>query len=246
MTGSDSGIVRDAAKPREYYEGVIELLEKYIQAYLEKGPPLYSSVAEYNVRLARAAYSAGEPAARCKKYLKQSATYQARFFREGTDGKLAGFGQLERYLEWFGAADLVGNGAEVVAAFRSLSVTGVLPWQESLMSQLCAVFAGEPFVLRTEQVDQVARIKEYKDLPQLFRAMSDRDAVACEKALESFLTASWGPSADRAARKDLKAPYPLYTGRWSVFSAAACRRIGKPPGLSKKALQYVPLELAQP
>lgn len=241
-----SSDLRDPATSLERYEECIELLQENVKVSLEKGPALFAQVAEYYVRIARATYSAGKSAKECKNHLESSAKYQLRFFRETLAGKMNGIGDFERYLEWFAASDLTGNAQQVVNAFRSLSVSGTRPWQDSLIKQLGAVFSGEPVVWAKKQSEEVRAVKEYAALPSLFQAVSDGNVNELGTALEAFLTTSWGPLADRRAKGDLKLPYPAYAGKWSFFSAAICRRIGQVPQLSKKAKEYVPADVLEP
>jgi hypothetical protein len=102
---------------------------------------------------------------------------------------------------------------------------------------------GEPIVWEKKQSDEIRAIKEYAALPSLFQAVNEKNVREFTTALDAFLTASWGPVADRRAKGDLRLPYPAYTGKWSLFSAAMCRRLGQDPQISKKAKQYVPVDL---
>lgn len=235
--------VRDPAKPREYYVAYMALLQQYLDSHSTDKPSLYWLVSDYSLRFSRAAYSAGEPTETCRHHLRQTAEYWLRFLTEGTGGKLNGLADIEEYLERLAAAELAGMASDVVAAFRSLQIEGTQDWQKSLVLQACAAMVGEPPAQRKPDLERIGQIKQYADLPALFRALGNHDVEGSAAALDSFLSKSWGPAADRAGRGDLKLPYPAYAGKWSMLSAAVCRRIGTIPSLSKKAMQYVPVDL---
>jgi hypothetical protein len=241
-----SPTLRDPAKPIEHYQASIALLELRIQSALKSGAPvMFRSIADYYLRICRAAYSAGYDVTESMTYLAEAAKFQIRFFTEAIKPKLLGLDQIEEYLEGFSGAYLVGQAVPVIDAFERVKPDNLTLWEKGIMDQFCSVLTGKAIVQRKEENDLIKKMKEYANLPALFKSISDRDSVTFAQALDGFLMTSWGPSADRAAKHDLKSEHPIYTGKWSIFSAAMCRIIACVPDLSKKAAQYVPIELVK-
>ncbi len=238
--------LRDPAKPIEHYQACIALLQLRIQNALKTGAPvMFKSIADYYVRISRAAYSAGYDVTECMTYLGEAAKFKIRFFTEAIKPKLLGLDQIEEYLESFSGAYFVGQAVPVIDAFERVKPDNLTLWEKGIMDQLCSVLTGKAIVQRKEETDLIKKMKEYGTLPALFKSIGDHDPVSFAQALDAFLTTSWGPSADRVARHDLKSEHPIYTGKWSIFSAAMCRIMDSAPDLSKKALQYVPIDLVK-
>jgi hypothetical protein len=241
---ADSVRERDTAKPAPHYLAYIARMEKQVELAVKgDNPGAFVPAGDYCLRMGRAAYSAGKPVKDCRVYLKRSADYQIRFYAEGVQSKLTGLWAIDEYLEAFSAAYLVRNADEVIAAFERVKPDHMHPWDRALMGSLVGVLLGLPIPSDEEGEAAAARMKEYASLPGLFHAVQRRDIPAFTESLETYATKSWGPPADRVAKKALNQPYPDYSGKWSFFSAAMCSVMGSVPSLSKKALQYVPVDL---
>jgi Domain of unknown function (DUF1911) len=236
---------RDPAKPVEYYEALVALEERSIDYSLnKKAPVLFRSIADKSLRIARALYSAGEPVVKCRHWLENAGNYEARFLREGVNFKLIGLGDLGGYLERFSSASLAGRAGDVVDAFRQCTVEGIGLWEKGIMDHFCAVLTSETYVPTKDETEALQkRLASYQCLPAIFHAVEKRDQNSFARALEDYLVKLWGPSADRAARRELKSADPIYTGTWSFFSVALCDLIGFMPDLSKKAKKHVPVDL---
>jgi hypothetical protein len=63
------------------------------------------------------------------------------------------------------------------------------------------------------------------------------------KKLDTYLTKTWGPGADRIAKEDLNSKPSAYVGKWVFFAAALCKVMSEVPTLSSKAMEYVPIDL---
>jgi hypothetical protein len=235
---------RDPAKPPEYYLAYISRMEKTLDLALQSGnPAMFTVAADYCLRMARAAYSAGSPLSECMTYLMRGTEFQFRYFDEGVGSNLSNLRQIDEYLEAFSAAYLVGAAERVIAAFERVKPTSLRIWERALMGALEAVLLGRAIPADEEGFAAAAKMKEFSTLPALFNAVERRDKTAFAESLEAFATKTWGPPADRVAKNSLKQTYPDYSGKWSFFCAAMCRVMGGVPAVSKKALQYIPVEL---
>jgi hypothetical protein len=87
--------------------------------------------------------------------------------------------------------------------------------------------------------------KDWGLLPPLLKAISDCDKATFASALDAYLAKGWGPPAEKLAKYALKETTPRYCGKWCFLSAAVCSIMDFMPELSKKALQYVPVDLIQ-
>jgi hypothetical protein len=235
---------RDPIKSPDYYLAFIARMEEQLHLNVKTGSPaVFFVAADYCILMARAAYSAGNLASECRAYLKRSADYQIRFYTEGVQSKLASLFQTEEYLEGFSAAYIAGAAKEVISAFESVKPDHMHPWERTLIGSLESVLLGKNITHDEEGKIAVARMKQFASLPNLFHATECRDMTMFTDALENYAAKNWGPMVDRRTKSALQQTYPDYAGKWSFLSAVMCDVMGDTPNLSKKALQYIPVEL---
>ena len=235
---------RDPAKTPAYYRAYIARMEEQLDLEISTGNPVaFLTGGDYCIRMGRAAYSAGGPVSDCRAYLKRSAGFQVRYYTEGVKSKLTSLWQIEEYLEGFSAAYLAGDSAEVISSFNRVKPDRMHSWDRALLGALETLLLGRPGTPDEEGTSAAGKIREFASLPGLFDAVERRDMTAFTDSLENYATKSWGPPADRVAKKALSQVHPNHSGKWSFFCAAICSVMGGVPRLSKKALQYVPVEL---
>jgi hypothetical protein len=238
---------RDPTLPAAGYRDFVERNEGHVRHVLSLGvATLFDSAAEYTLQIASALYSGGAPAAECFRRIDEVATYEVRYIAEGRKYTFDGVGPfVNRFLERFPAAHLVGRAGELVAAHRRCTFSNPpVPWEEVLLTPLCAVLTGEPVDTDPSDAATAGRVARYLGpIPRLCQAVGDRDATAFATALDEFLRDGWGPYIERCAKTALKAKPHEYFGKWSYLSAALCRIMGGVPELPAKALKYVPVEL---
>jgi len=244
QSSADSNDPRDPARSTDNYLAYVARMEKHVDLLMQSGNPAVSVVAgDYCVRMGRAVYSAGAPASECRRYLKRSADHQLRYFAEGAGPRLSDLRQCDDYLEEFCAAYLAGSANEVLSAFEHVKPAHMQPWERVLLGALQCVLQGRAVIMNEQDVAITEKTKEFAPLPGLFDAIGQRDQAAFAAALETYALKIWGPPAESVARKALGEAGANYTGKWSFFCAAMCAVMGGVPRLSKKALQYVPVDL---
>jgi hypothetical protein len=236
---------RDSAKTFEYYQEAIQLHKQQAENAMAKNNRLlFPAISRYCTRLARASYSAGLPVAECLDWLARAAEYELRYMKESPEPEWAPQNELDDVTEHYAAAYLTGRSNEVVKTFFATKMGKMSTWETSFMNMVSAVFAAKPTDMGAAELKALAKNeKSLAALPGLLKSVSARDEESFPAAFELYLSNGWGPSADAAARKDLKSKYAIYMGKWCFLSAALCRMMGGVPKLSKKAVQYVPLEL---
>jgi hypothetical protein len=236
---------RDPTRPAEYYEAGLLQLQEAAKAYTQyNNPILFASVAPKYVRMGVTLYSAGAPAADCLRFFDDAAEFQVRFLAEGKQYQLGGKGGIDNYLELYSAAHLAQRSDDLITVLKKCSYAEPDDAVVSrLIDQFCDVLQGRPV-----QIDdaQIAKLKTLDArvalLPRLFAGISKKDAAGV-MALEEYLVKHWGPALEKVAKKELKSAKPEYAGKWCLLAAAMCKRLGKVPQLSIKALSYLPVEL---
>jgi hypothetical protein len=142
------------------------------------------------------------------------------------------------------AVYLAGKADVLFEAFaRSSWPEELEPWLHGFCDLACRAFGGRS-PGSASVPDPLPEVpKPLGAVAALLRVMSENEAQRFEGALVHFVTRAWGPGAEKGAKADLKSRWPLYTGRWSILAAAACRRMRITPDLPPKAQVYFPREL---
>lgn len=235
---------RDAAKPAAHYVKLAGLYRKEIDAAIKlNAPAVLRSIADTHLRVARALYSSGAAAADCLAQLHGAGDFFTRDLLASQTTPIAGVPNIESYIENFSAATLAGNLAPCLEAFKRARIVDFSLWQRSLLSLVTGALVGrserpETFDLRGAPQEWVPGFSD------MVRAACKGNADAFASALNAFLKEQWGPSADRVAKADLATRPSQYIGTWAFHTAALCKVWRYVPVLSKKAKQYVPIDLA--
>lgn len=246
MNGSHENTPRDLNRPAPYYRDFVLREQEAMNAYIQyNNPASFFAVAPKCVRIGVALYSAGNEVSECHYWFGKAADYQRRFLAEGKQFTLGGRGNIEDYLELYSSAFLAGQSHELIATLRRCKYTETThPAKLRLLVQFCDLLEGNLVETKAADVAELKVIKpEWAYLPVLFSAVSKKDLAKTATALDDYLVNSWGPSAEKWAKKALHSPTPDYCGKWSVFSAAACKILGTVPDLGTKAKRYVPVDL---
>jgi hypothetical protein len=234
---------RDPAKPASYYLKTARLYDREILGAIKlNSSAVLQFIADRHLRVARALYSAGAAISDCQVHLAAASDYFIKFLSESLKRPIAGIPDTESYVENISAAYLTGSVRPCVQAFRAARIQNVPRWQGAVLSLVAAVLKGDDELPEDFDV-QGAPAEWAPRFTDMFVAALRRDHRAFPNALETYIRQYWAPSADRAARGDLKARPPCYVGRWAFHTAALCKLMGGVPPLSKKVLQYVPAEL---
>jgi hypothetical protein len=190
-------------------------------------------------------YSAGVSVVECLQWCGEAATYQRRFLAEGKQFKLVSPGNIDDYLELYSAAFLSNQSDDLIAALKKCEYTGqIIPGTMRLLEQFCDLLQGREVQIDQGQSTELESIKkDWVCLPVLFSTVSRKDISAAAPALDDYLANSWGPPIEKWAKNAIKSSKAEYCGKWSMFSAAACKILGSVPELSKKASAYVPADL---
>lgn len=237
--------LRDATISADAYRGFIKRYEKHRQHALSE-PALFNSAAKYTLEIAAAMYSAGAPVPECRQRLDEMATYDFRFMAEEQKYAFGGIGEIDnRFLERFPAAQLVDRACELVAAHRRCKFEcAPLPWEEALVTPVCAALAGDPVEVPSVAEATIRKaVKYYAVVPWLCKTVADRDAAAFASTLEEYLHDGWGLLIEKRTKIVLKEKPHDYSGKWSFLAAALCRIMGGVPAISTKTEKYIPLEL---
>jgi hypothetical protein len=174
------------------------------------------------------------------------ATYDFRYIAEGRKYKFGGIGEIDnRFLERFPAAQLVDRADELVAAHRRCTFEcAPMPWEEALVTPVCAALAGDPVEVPSGAEATIRKaVKYYAVVPRLCKTVADRDAAAFASTLEEYLSDGWGPLIEKRTKIVLKEKPHDYSGKWSFLAAALCRIMGGIPTISKKTEKYIPFDL---
>lgn len=159
-------------------------------------------------------------------------------------GALAWYLDLELAEQFVGAAYLCGKTDALFRAMHGGAWVQVPEvWERAAFDSLFRAFGGQAPGARGVQGASVALPKPVQPVMPLLNAMIAQDRQAFATALSDFLLKSWGPNSEKGAKVELKSHWPLYTGKWSLLAAAACRRMGVIPDLPVKADLYLPREL---
>ena len=209
-------------------------------------PALYFSVAPICVRIGGALYSAGAEVSECLRWFEKAADYQHRFLVDEKKFKLANIGTIDNYLEIYSAAFLAGKSGELIAALEQCSYSETPPPLEmKLLTQFCDFLRGGKIDTDEKQLAELKALHErWGVLPLVLSTVSKKDAPGARAALDDYLANHWGPPIEKTAKKALKSPSAEFWGRWSFFSAAACKILEVVPDLGSRAKSYVPTELA--
>lgn len=235
--------LRDAAKPASHYTKLAGLYEKEIaHSIAMKSRQLTRFIADRELRVVRALYSGGAPLSECLTHLTAAGDHFTQFLTDSRGEAIEGIPDVESFIENMSAVFLCGAGSACERAFRAAQIDNVRPWQSSVLSLVAAVLDGKTSI--PHPLDLQGTPKDWAPLfTDMFQTVLRRDHDAFPAALKAYFAKSWGPSADRAARGDLKAKPCCYVGKWAFHAAALCKLMGGAPPLSQKLLQYVPVEL---
>src|SRR5215510_3285350 len=236
---------RDTTRPTQYYLKVSELYRRAAAAAIKlDSPAVLNTIADYDLRVARALYSAGAPPQNCRAELAKAAKYFIGHLAASREHPIKGIPNMVSYLENMSAACLTGTIEPCVQRLNAMRVESILPWQASVLSLIGGVFEGKDRL--SAEPDLKGAPPEYGPrFAELFLAAMRKDHTEFASKLEAYLTQVWGPPMDRGAKYDLTSKPPSYTGKWAFFSAALCAVMHQSPSLGRKAMEYAPLDLVE-
>lgn len=197
----------------------------------------------YHLAIVRGRYTLGEDPATCLEPATRAAGLYVEWVRR-SGGSLQWSMEPELSNEFIGAAFLAGKSAEVFDALEQSRWKAAPPdWELAVLNLACRAFGGQPPESGRVPASMPKLPAPLPWLVPMLEAVIEGDVTGFGPAFVAFLTRSWGPSAEKGAKFALRSHWPLYTGKWSLLAAAACRRMGTIPDLPPMAEIYFPREL---
>jgi hypothetical protein len=233
--------MRDDTAPRKL---VLAAINEYKEAYEDvSAKDLDQRTLRAYLSIARGLYTRGEPPIVCV----APAALAAKLYAEWvscSQGLLAWSMEAELHNEFIGGAFLAGAANVVFEAWgESRWVDAPDDWELACLDLLCRAFGGRAPKAPEKRSGPPKIPGPMQPLVRMLQAIIENDKSKFAPALIAFLTKSVGPSAEKGAKAALRSHWPLYTGKWSLLAAAACRKMETIPEMSAKAQTYFPREL---
>ena len=233
--------MRDSTAPKHLIRAAIK---EYKEAYADvSAANLDQPTISSNLAIVRGLYSVGESREACLEPAIKAAELYTEWVR-CSKGSLEWSFEAELNNEFIGGVFLAGKADDLFQVWREARwAEAWSEWELVCLDLLCRAFGGKSPAAPKIRPGRAQIPPPMQPLVPMLQAMIDDDRSKFGPALVAFLTKSWGPSAEKGAKVALRSHWPLYTGKWSLLSAAACRKMDAIPEIPKKVQLYFPNEL---